>query len=79
MYLFLKGGSVVSMDEVVGVFDLEGTSASQITREYIAGLTGKTDVIYDGEGEPRSYVVCTNRVFITPTSVNTIKRRLKRL
>ena len=40
MYLHLGAGAVVRKDSIVGVFDLDNTSQSHLTRKYLAdGMT----------------------------------------
>lgn len=36
MYLHLGAGAVVRKDSIVGVFDLDNTSQSHLTRKYLA-------------------------------------------
>ena len=36
MYLHLGSGTVIASESIVGVFDLDNTSQSHITRKYLA-------------------------------------------
>ena len=41
MYLHLGAGAVVRKDSIVGVFDLDNTSQSHLTRKYLAAAEKK--------------------------------------
>ena len=58
-YLHLGKGSVVRSDEIVGIFDLDITSQSHLTRKFLAacgeGRRGRSGA---AEDLPKSFVVC---------------------
>jgi hypothetical protein len=63
---------VLLKKNLVGIFDLEQTSTSKITREYLATLE---KVQYDGENM-RTFIVSTDKVYISDSTTNAIKRNL---
>ncbi len=80
MYLHLGEKTVVNTANIIGIFDIENTSVSKDTREFlrIAGHTGTVvNVSYE---MPKSYVVCRenkkNVVYISQISTATLKKRL---
>lgn len=81
MYLHLGQSVVVHDRDVVGVFDLDITSQSHITRDYLARAEKSGQVINVSEEIPKSYVVCTDRkrrkkrVYISQLSTSTLLRR----
>ena len=83
MYIHLGEETVVSSDSIIGIFDLEITSQSKITREFLASEEGKKRVLNVSEELPRSFVVCSNgedkKTYITQISSQTIKRRASRI
>ena len=80
MYIHLGLGVVVREDDVIGIFDLENTTVSKTTRDFLKRAEDENlveDVCYD---LPRSIVVCRDfvcgpRVYNTPNAPPT---RLKR-
>lgn len=58
MYLNLGGGTVISEQSVIGIFDLDITSQSYITRNYLSGAEKRGEVINTAEDIPKSYVIC---------------------
>ena len=57
-YLHLGKGAVARTDEIVGVFDLDITSQSHLTRKYLAACEKAGQVENVAEDIPRSFVVC---------------------
>ena len=58
MYIHLGLGVVVREDDVIGIFDLENTTVSKTTRDFLKRAEDENlveDVCYD---LPRSIVVC---------------------
>lgn len=81
MYLHLGQDTIVPFSSIVGIFDLEITSQSKTTRDFLTGEEKAKHVINVSEELPRSFVVCREkqqtRVYISQISSATLKRRLK--
>ena len=79
MYLHLGKGTVVNTEDIVGIFDLDITSQSHLTRQFLrrAEQTGK--VVNAAEDLPRSFVVCRSgerdRVYLSQIAAATLLRR----
>ena len=59
MYLHIGNGVVVRQSDIVAVFDLDNTSQSYRTRQYLAAAEKSGAVVNVSEGElPKSFVVC---------------------
>ena len=58
MYLHLGKGTVVNTGDIVGIFDLEITSQSHLTRKYLAMAEKAGQVVNAAEDIPKSFVVC---------------------
>ena len=61
MYLHLGKGSMVSDDEIVGIFDLDITSQSHLTRRYLSQAEKAGEVEAACDDLPKSFVVCERR------------------
>lgn len=80
MYLHLGAGAVVRKDSIVGVFDLDNTSQSHLTRKYLAAAEKSGHVVNVAEDIPKSFVVCMEngvmRVYLSQMSPQTLQKRL---
>ena len=65
MYLHLGKGTVVNTGDIVGIFDLEITSQSHLTRKYLAMAEKAGQVVNASEDIPKSFVVCRRGERIT--------------
>jgi len=61
MYLHLGKGTMVPEEEIVGIFDLDITSQSHLTRAYLAAAEKAGQVISACDDIPKSFVVCQGR------------------
>ncbi len=80
MYLHLGMDKVITFDDIIGIFDLDTTTVSKRTRDYLAkaekaGIV--ENVCYD---IPKSFIVCRDkngneRVYISQISSTTLLKR----
>ncbi len=80
MYLHLGMDKVITFDEIIGIFDLDTTTVSKRTRDYLAkaekaGIV--ENVCYD---IPKSFIVCrdkngNDKVYISQISSSTLLKR----
>ncbi|MCD8144419.1 MAG: DUF370 domain-containing protein [Oscillospiraceae bacterium] len=79
MYLHLGQSVVVHEDDIIGVFDLDVTSQSHITRDYLARAEKAGKVVNVSEEIPKSYVLCDDgkreRLYISQLSTATLLKR----
>ena len=79
MYLHLGGDTVVSLKDVIAIFDLDITSISKITREFLHIAEEEGFVVNVSEDLPKSYVLAEinqkSRVYISPISASTLLKR----
>lgn len=79
MYLHLGKGTVIDEREIIGIFDLDITSQSYITRQYLNKSEKSGIVINAAEDIPKSFVVCADggkkRVFLSQMASSTLQRR----
>lgn len=80
MYLHLGGDCVVRTDEIIGIFDLENTTATTNTRKFLAHAEQTGRVINVTDELPRSFIVSQKNdkttVHIAQISPATLKKRL---
>ena len=77
MYLYLGGDAAVETDGIVGIFDLDNTSWSHITRQYLSRAERNGQVENAAEDIPRSFVVrADGNIVLTQPTAATLARRL---
>ncbi len=80
MYLHLGQDTVITLENVLGIFDLETTTVSKATRTYLAKATKQHRVVTIGSELPKSFVVVRNdsgetTVYVSPISPSTLLKR----
>lgn len=76
MYIHIGQNTAISDKEIIGIFDLESTTVSKITRDYLHANEKKKNVYYVSAEMPRSFVVCEGRrIFVSHLSSGTVARR----
>ena len=80
MYLHLGQETVVRLDEVVGIFDMDKSTISKHSRQFLADADKGGRVFNVSEELPKSYVVCvdgegTETVYISQISSATLRKR----
>ena len=81
MYVHLGQDTVVSVKNIIAILDIEKTTVSKTTRNFlkIAEEEGFVEVI--SEEMPKSFVVCEilnkSKVYISPISSTTLQKRAK--
>ena len=80
-YLHLGKGTVICTDDIIGIFDLDITSQSHLTRKYLAASEKSGEVINAAEDIPRSFVVCETggirRLYLSQISPATLLGRTR--
>ena len=78
MYIHLGNDTAVPDKDIIGIFDIENTSVSRITKEFLSetGKSGKT--VYVSYDMPKAYVLCTDSVYITAVSPLTLRARAEK-
>jgi len=80
MFLHIGGDIEVNKKYIVAIFDLDNTSTSKITKEYLKNATLNNRVINVSEEDlPRSYILTfekgEEKIYISPISSQTLLKR----
>ena len=80
MYLHIGQSVVVPCADVVGLFDLDNTTASHITRKMLERAEQEGQVINVSEDIPKSFLLCqegggTPRIYLSQLSTATLIKR----
>ncbi len=80
MFLHIGEGKILNKKDIVGIFDLETTSISKKTREFLRINEKKKNVIYVSEEIPKTFVIEKNKkVYISQISSQTLYKRSERI
>ena len=84
MYLHLGQETVVKMDSIVGIFDLDTSTISKFTRDYLTQAEKSGKVVNVSMELPKSFVVCDHPyhaqiVYLSQLSPTTLQRRAESL
>ena len=81
MYLHLGQDVLVRMADVVGIFDMDNTTVSRHTREFLAAAEQAGQVVSITYELPRSFVVCIENgnqtVYLCQLAPATLRKRLR--
>lgn len=81
-YINVGGTSVLSKDDVLGIFDLDTASTKTDTKRYLASMEQMKRLEVVGMDIPKAFVVTSNgrksKVYMTTLSASSIHGRWKR-
>lgn len=80
MYLHLGNDILVNSMDIIGIFDIENTSTSNITKAYLNDKNNPKKIINVSYEMPKSFIICVNKkneetLYISQISVSTLKKR----
>ena len=79
MYLHLGQNTVVPEDDIIGIFDIDNTTSSRITRKFLSDAEKAGRVVNVSEELPRSFIVSGKNhgftVYLSQLSPQTLNRR----
>ena len=80
MYLNIGSDMAVRDRSIIGIFDMDNTSTSKRTREFLARAEQAGEVV-PCDDLPKSFILTAeyglNRIFLTSLSSATLEKRLK--
>ena len=80
MYLSIGNDLAVRETSIIGIFDMDNTTASKRTREFLANAENEGQVV-PCDDLPKAFVITAeyglNRVHLTALSSATLEKRLK--
>ena len=83
MYIHLGQDTVVRASDVVGIFDLDTTTVSKISRSFLRAAEKEGRVVNVSYELPKSFVVCREdgrtTVYISQISSATLARRAEQM
>lgn len=82
MYIHLGQETVVNQKDIIGIFDMDTSTVSKATREYLRRAEQQGDVVNITYELPKSFIVCRDSsrssgrvIYISQISSQTLKGR----
>ena len=79
MYINIGGTTVLRTENIIGIFDLDNTTISARTRNYLNRAEREGNVILVAEDLPKSFIVTKEdgqqRVYLSQLSTQTLLKR----
>lgn len=85
MFLHLGQDTIIQTDEIIGIFDLDTTTVSKPTRDFLATMQKANKVVTVSYELPKSFVLVQDKktkektMYISPISSTTLLKRSKNL
>ncbi len=83
MYLHLGNETIIRKEDIIGIFDLDNSTVSVKTREFLSCAQKNGQVINVSEELPKSFVLCRERdgikIYICQLAPVTLIRRASQL
>ncbi|MDF2921091.1 MAG: hypothetical protein K0R57_5 [Paenibacillaceae bacterium] len=79
MFIHLGGEKIIRTSELVGIFDLSIEKTSKVTKQFTSRAEKDKIVEVIGEEECKSLVVTLDKVYYSPISSTTLKKRAHHL
>ncbi len=80
MYLNIGGDFAVRQVNILGIFDLDNTSTSRRTRDFLANAE-QEGLVVPCDDLPKSFVLTSEygmtRIYLTPLTAATLEKRMK--
>ncbi len=80
MFIHLGENTVINSKEIITIIDLDSTTVSKITRDFLSGATKEKIVVNVSDELPKSAVICEKKgkrtVYISQISPKTLQKRL---
>ena len=82
MYLHLGSSVVIHQDDILGIFDLDNTTWSRHTRDFLSLAELEGRVVSVGDDLPKSFTLCQNKagevtVYLSQLSSSTLFKRME--
>lgn len=80
MFLHLGQDTVVNEKDIIGIFDIENTTISKASRNFLNSSERRKEVINVSYELPKSFVLCSKgreniKVYISQISSSTLQKR----
>lgn len=75
MFLHLGEDTVVNSKEIIGIFDMDTSTVSKVTRDFLNKAEKNKKIVYVNYELPKSFVVTRNKIYVSPLNATTLLKR----
>lgn len=75
MYLHIGNNKSIKKKTLIGIFDIESSSRSAVTKEFLKAQQKKGAVENISPDLPKSIVLTDEKTFLSPTAVRSFRNR----
>lgn len=75
MFVHLGGEKIIRTSELIAIFDISIEASSKISKQFIVNALNAKITERIGEEDPKSLVVTAEKVYYSPISSTTLKKR----
>lgn len=79
MYLHLGNDVIIKKEGIIGVYDMDRTTVSKRTRDFLSAFEKKGRLVYVTNDLPKSFIVYSDKnglcVYVSQVSTTTLLRR----
>jgi hypothetical protein len=79
MFIHLGGEKIIRATELIAIFDLSMEKTSKTSKQFISHAEKEKKIETIGEEDSKSLVVTANKVYYSPISSSTLKKRANQL
>ena len=83
MYLNIGKNAVIWDDQIIGIFDLDSSSQSYLTREYLSAAEKAGSVINAADDIPNSFLIVSEKgkqnIYLTQSMSKTLAKKIEQL
>lgn len=79
MFLHLGEDTVITDENIIGIFDIDNSTVNKATRDYLSKAEKDRRIVYVNYDLPKSFIVTDDKVYISPVNTGTLNRRANKL
>jgi hypothetical protein len=76
MFIHIGSDQIVRAADLIGIFDLSLKDTSKLMRQFLEHEEKKKRIIVIGDEESKSFVVTRTKLYFSPISAKTLKKRM---
>lgn len=75
MFIHLGGDITIPLSDIIGILDIETTTISQSTRDFLRVQEEEGFIINISEDIPKAFIITDKKVYLSPISSTTLQKR----
>ena len=75
MFLHLGEDTVITHENVIGIFDMDTSTVNKATRYYLNKAEKEKKIVYVNYDLPKSFVVTDDKIYVSPINTSTLNKR----